>query len=220
VFTQSEHALVAPSVSAISRKSALALLGLVLLAAAPQALAQGGQRWDAPGAGGPGLANATVLIIRHAEKPASGTGLSPAGEARARAYASYFRHFTLDGVPVRIDALIAAADSVGSRRPKLTLEPLSHELGLPIQLPFKDHAFEGLAKWLAQGQPGRTILIAWHHTRIPGLLGKLGLDPSTILPAGRWPPDVYDWVIVLRFDRNGEVVASSCRLVHEPSPLG
>lgn len=33
-----------------------------------------------------GLADATVLVVRHGEKPDSGTGLSPAGEARAQAH--------------------------------------------------------------------------------------------------------------------------------------
>ena len=33
-----------------------------------------------------GLADATVVIVRHGEKPDEGAGLSPAGEARAKAY--------------------------------------------------------------------------------------------------------------------------------------
>ena len=40
----------------------------------------------------PGLANVTLLVVRHAEKPADAgdPGLSPAGQARAKAYATYF----------------------------------------------------------------------------------------------------------------------------------
>ncbi|MDE2031874.1 MAG: flagellar basal body-associated protein FliL, partial [Pseudomonas sp.] len=37
-----------------------------------------------------GLNNVTVLIVRHAEKPDEGPLLSPKGEQRAAAYASYF----------------------------------------------------------------------------------------------------------------------------------
>ena len=36
------------------------------------------------------LADSTVLLIRHAEKPDSGKGLSPMGQARADGYAAYF----------------------------------------------------------------------------------------------------------------------------------
>jgi len=39
-------------------------------------------------------ANATIYLIRHAEKPPSGKGLSPAGQARANAYVQYFQNLT------------------------------------------------------------------------------------------------------------------------------
>ena len=46
-----------------------------------------------------GLSNATILIVRHAEKPSHATDLSPAGQMRAEVYAQYFRHFELEGPP-------------------------------------------------------------------------------------------------------------------------
>src|SRR5437870_2950563 len=79
-----------------------------------------------------GLCDATILIIRHAEKPDSGPGLTPAGHERAEAYVQYFKTFTLDSKPLKLDALFAAADSEKSHRPRLTLEPLSKALGLKI----------------------------------------------------------------------------------------
>jgi hypothetical protein len=200
-------------------KVASALIGLLLITMAPPAVAHSYGDGNASTSITTRLANATVLIIRHAEKPASGPGLSPPGEARAKAYAQYFQRFTLDGAPVRIDTLVATADSDKSRRERLTLEPLSHVTGLPIQQPFDDGAVKELVGWLAQGPPNRDILIAWHHGQVPKLLSALGLDPSAILPGGRWPSDVYDWVVMLRFDRNGDVVPARCRLFHEPSPL-
>jgi hypothetical protein len=174
---------------------------------------------NAVASGAPGLANATVLIIRHAEKPVTGTGLSQAGEAHALAYVSYFKHLILDGSHVRINTLIATADSGESRRERLTLEPLSHAMGLPIQQPYDNRDIKQLANWLAHGPPNRNILVAWHHDRVPKLLAALGINPSTILSRGRWPSDVFDWLVVLRFDRNGNLVRTHCRLVHEPRPL-
>ena len=47
------------------------------------------------------LANNTVLIIRHSEKPDTGTGLNAAGEARARLYEKYFQPFQEDDSPSR-----------------------------------------------------------------------------------------------------------------------
>src|SRR5262245_43255592 len=38
-----------------------------------------------------GPKNSVLLIIRHAENPANGHGLSPRGEQRAKAYANYFQ---------------------------------------------------------------------------------------------------------------------------------
>jgi hypothetical protein len=160
-------------------------------------------------ANSPGLAGDTVLIIRHAEKPADkvngGVGLAPAGEARARAYANYFGHFSLDGVPVRITDLVATADSANSARPRLTLTPLSQAVGLPIQQPFADDQVMALADWIAQGEPRRTILIAWHHHKLPQLLAALGADPMTLIPGGTWPDNTYDWVQVLRYDDRGRL---------------
>ena len=129
-----------------------------------------------------GLANATILVIRHAEKPDEGSGLSPAGQARALAYATYFKTLTIDGVPIHIDTLIATADSGESERPRLTLAPLSEATGIQIQQPFDDAAVKDLARWLEQGKPDRTILIAWHHGKLPKLLERLGVNPSDMLP--------------------------------------
>jgi len=50
------------------------------------------------------LANNTVLIVRHAEKPVEGTGLTPMGEARAQLYAKYFQPFQEGGFPFRLIA--------------------------------------------------------------------------------------------------------------------
>ena len=77
------------------------------------------------------LANNTVLIIRHSEKPDTGTGLNAAGEARARLYTKYFLPFHEEGLSIQVDSLYSGADSENSMRPRLTLEPLSKSSGMP-----------------------------------------------------------------------------------------
>ena len=63
-----------------------------------------------------GLRNVTVLIVRHAEKLTQGDGLSPRGEQRAQAYASYFDPLRLDGAALVPQRLIATSDSVAMPR--------------------------------------------------------------------------------------------------------
>ena len=116
------------------------------------------------------------MIIRHAEKPttAGDRGLSPAGEARARAYADFFRHLEIDGAPIRIGALLASSDSSESARPRLTLEPLAKATGLPLQTPFANKQVKDFARWLEAGPSRGTVVIAWHH----GKLAKLHDTPA------------------------------------------
>jgi hypothetical protein len=162
-----------------------------------------------------GLADATVLIIRHAEKPDSGTGLSPAGEARAQAYVGYFQHLMLNSVAFRPDTLIATADSPNSARERLTLTPLSQALGIPIDLRFSNKDLAGLVHVLTSEAHGKSVLIAWHHGTLPQIIEALGGDPHALLPDGYWPDNVFDTVVVLRYDHDGKFIPGSEQLVHE-----
>jgi len=166
-----------------------------------------------------GLSNATLLIVRHAEKTGYGTGLSPAGDMRAQVYARYFRHFTLNGDRLQIDSLVASKDTDTSARPRLTLEPLSIETGMEIAQPCADHAVGQLVAWLKQQPANETTLISWHHTKMAKLLAALGADPETILPKGKWPSDVFDWVVALRFDAQGKLIPSATEVVREPATV-
>jgi hypothetical protein len=162
------------------------------------------------------LANNTVLIVRHAEKPpesAGQTGLTEAGRHRAEAYTSYFEPFQEDGLKLNISALYAGADDATSIRPRLTLEPLSKASGIPLNAAISTKSPESLAALLRTQPHGGTPLICWRHGKIPALLTALGAAPGSLLPAGKWPDDVYDWVIVLHFDPQGRL--QSQKLLHE-----
>jgi hypothetical protein len=159
------------------------------------------------------LANNTVLIVRHAEKPASGTGLTPLGEARAQFYVKYFKPFQEEGLSIPVDCLYAGADSQKSIRPRLTLEPLSKATGLPLHLNVGTKDPEALVLELKTEAHSQHPLIAWRHSEIPALLTAFGISPEKLLPNGKWPDDVFDWVIVLTSGPNGQIV--SARLIHE-----
>lgn len=150
-------------------------------------------------------AASTVIIIRHAEKPATGWQLTAAGEARAQAYVNYFQHLTLDGQPVHFDRLVAAKDSAASHRPRLTIEPTAKALGLPIDLRYSDKDNAGMVRAFRQWPPG-TTLICWRHGEIPELLHEFGVTPRQLLPQGRWPDNVFGWMLVLHLDASGHLL--------------
>jgi len=177
------------------RRLLFMLLAVVLATVAAPAYAQGSGT----------LKNAVILIIRHAEQPPTGDGLSSAGEARARAYVAYFKDSTIDGRPLRLDYLFAAQDSANSRRPGLTLGPTAQAFGLSIDSRFANKQVDKLVDAIRQLPPGSVSLICWHHGMIPALLRALAIDPGTLLPRGKWPSNVYGWVIELRYDDTGQL---------------
>jgi len=152
------------------------------------------------------LQDATILIIRHAEKPDFGLELSPQGEHRAEAYVHYFTNFTVNSQPLQLDYLIAAADSKQSQRPRLTLKPLSKALGLGINLKYEDKNYLDLVSDLRTKDHGKAILICWHRGLIPELVQALGADPLELLPGGAWPIDQFSWVLQLCFDHQGHLI--------------
>jgi phosphohistidine phosphatase SixA len=154
------------------------------------------------------LSNATILIIRHAEEPSKGDGLSSRGTARAQGYVEYFKNFTIDGKLVKIDHLFAASDSSNSRRPRLTLEPIAQALGISIDSQFKSKDFLTLAQKIETLPQSSNVLICWHHSDIPNLIGALGADAEKLLPNGKWPGKVYGWLIQLRYNEKGNLFDS------------
>ncbi len=162
-----------------------------------------------------GLKSAVILIIRHAEKPDSGNGLSPAGKQRAQAYVNYFTNFTVNSEALKLDWLFATADSKESHRPRLTLEPLSQALGLRLDTKFKDRQTAALVKEIRSQPPGNHILICWHHGEIPQLVRALGADPAKLLPHGQWPDSVFGWVLQLRYDQDGRLLAGETKRISE-----
>ena len=162
-----------------------------------------------------GPKNSVVLIIRHAENPANGHGLSPRGEERAEAYKNYFLNFIVDSKRREPDVIFVATDSKHSHRPRLTVEPFAKAANLPIDNRFGNNQPSDLAAELRANQQGKVILICWHHGQIPALLRALGVAPETLLPGGKWPRDVYDWVIMLSFDENGHVIPESTKRINE-----
>jgi len=175
-----------------------------------------------------GLRNTTVLIIRHAEKPDAGSLLNARGEQRAVAYVDYFNPLRVDGQTLIPQRLIAAGDTPESSRSRLTLTPLSQRLNLVIEQPYVNGDLHHLVKLLRKSNQAQTVLIAWHHGHINKLIKAFGGDATALMGEEKWPDDVFDWVIVLRFDDNGRLMPSRSLKLQEhllpgdasPSPGG
>jgi broad specificity phosphatase PhoE len=162
-----------------------------------------------------GPKGSVVLIIRHAEDAGSGHGLSPRGEERAEAYKNYFLNFNVDSKQRKPDDVVVAADSKQSHRPRLTVEPFAKAAKLPIDSRFGNKQPTDLAAELRANHQGKVLLICWHHGQIPALLRALGAAPETLLPNGKWPKTVYDWVIMASFDENGRLIPESTKRISE-----
>jgi len=169
----------------------------------------------AQGSAAPGLRNVTVLIVRHAEKPEVGRELNARGEQRAAAYADYFTSLQLDDQTLTPQRLIATADSPESIRPRQTLIPLSQRLQLPIEQPYVNNDVDKLVSSLRKNNQAKTVLIAWHHGHINKLIAAFGGDGPALIGQPKWPVDVYDWLIVLRFDDKGQLMQSRSEKVQE-----
>lgn len=162
-----------------------------------------------------GPKDALVLIIRHAEDGASGRGLTQLGKQRAEAYKDYFKNFAVDSKPLEPNVIFAAKDSKQSHRPRLTVEPFAKGAKLKIDTRFGNNQSAELAADLRENEQGKRILICWRHQYIQDLLRALGAAPETLLPNGKWPREVYDWVIMVSFDENGHVIPGSTRRITE-----
>ena len=162
-----------------------------------------------------GPKNSVILIIRHAEDAGTGHGLSARGAERADAYKNYFQNFAVDSKPRKPEAVLVAADSKQSHRPRLTVEPFSKAAKLTIDSRFGNKQPSDLAAELRANHQGKVTLVCWHHGQIPALLRALGVAPETLVPGGKWPRDVFDWVIMISFDENGRLIPENTKRINE-----
>ncbi|WKB53618.1 hypothetical protein [Eleftheria terrae] len=154
-----------------------------------------------------GTGAATIVLIRHAEKPLPGCGgvddngredahaLSVPGWQRAGALVRFFAGPAAgSGLPAPA-SLFAAAHSARrpSRRPALTLAPLARRLQLPVCLDCasEDPPEQTAARLLAAPGP---VLVCWRHRELPPLARAL-LGGQCQVP--EWPEDRFDitWLL-------------------------
>jgi len=162
-------------------------------------------------AAGPARADATLVLIRHGEKPEPGLGqLNCQGLNRALALPDVL--VAKFGKP---DALFAPDPGVASTeagqsynyiRPLATIEPTAIRLGLPVNTRW------GLAnlapledELLAPAHAGQVLFVAWEHSLgvqiARDILARRGADPGVVPD---WPRDDFDSIYVLGIPPTGK----------------
>lgn len=148
-----------------------------------------------------GSGPARLLVMRHAEKTGDkrDKDLSEAGWARAEKLATY-----IPQALGRPDFLVAASNSVKSKRPKQTLEPLAKALGLEIWAELDDEEVGEMVAELASEPEwrGKFGVISWRHSDLPRLIGALGAPTGTY--PDPWDSAVYDLMIEIVYDASGK----------------
>jgi hypothetical protein len=143
---------------------------------------------------------AQVIIIRHAEKPAKGNGLSLRGEERAAALVPYFRkseELVQFKAPVAIYAQRASTPTA-SRRAIETVKPLADCLELQVNDSYMRDDYKSMVDEIMNSKDyeGRTVLICWEHKIIPKIAAQLGAKDAPT----NWPDSEYDrtWIIIFQ----------------------
>jgi len=174
-------------------------------------------------AGAPALADSTIVILRHGEKPAAGLGqLSCQGLNRSLALPALL--LARYGKPTAIFATNPALKkedkgaSYAYVRPLATVEPLAIRVGLPISLDWGMADIEPLASKLLENSDGTQIVVWEHHwaERLARrLLQTTGSNPEEV---PRWQNDDFDSLYVIRI-RTSSSGARQATFSHEQQEL-
>lgn len=161
-------------------------------------------------------ADETIVLFRHAEKPAAGLGqLSCQGLNRALALPAMLqRKFA------RPAALFAPNPGVRKKdggiaynyiRPLATIEPTAIGLGMPVNVDFGLDDLDALQAAITQPvYQDATVFVSWEHRLVAKLAGQLlgayGADPAQV-PA--WHYSDFDSLYVITLHRqDGQTKAS------------
>lgn len=147
---------------------------------------------------------AQVIMIRHAEKPDSGNGLSKKGFQRAAALVPFFTlqpaNFPLQR-PVAIFAMCTSKNHQ-TTRPVQTVSSLATALGVELITAYTYGSYPQMVKDINSNSAydGKTILICWAHDNMQKIAAEFGVKNAPVFPT------VYDRIWLINF--TGDKVSS------------
>jgi len=164
----------------------------------------------------------TIVLVRHAEKPAAGLGqLNCQGLNRALALPPVIRQAF--GKPAAIFAPNPSEQKAddGTQydyvRPLATIEPAAIAFGLPIHTAIGQSRIDDLRRQLdLPVYHNAFVLVAWEHTEAMllarALMREHGGDPALVPD---WQGSDFDSIYVLKIQRSGTVTTAGFELHRE-----
>ena len=151
----------------------------------------------------------TLVLVRHAEKPAEGLGLLTCkGLNRALLLPDFFAanferpdHIFAPNPAVKVTEIHGNGQRYDYVRPLLTIGPTAVRFRVPIntQLPYNDSGL--LADTLLDGQyHNDTIYVAWEHSNLLAFAEIVLTRFHNPTPVPPWPDSDYDTFYVFRID--------------------
>lgn len=148
---------------------------------------------------------AQVLIIRHAEKPEGGNGLSPIGMMRAKELVSFFTKSpeVLKFGPLAAIYAARPGKEDGSVRSIQTVTPLASAMKLPLHSQYTaGHYLQMVEEVMTNPDyQGKSVLICWEHHAIPEIARAFGAHDAP----SKWHGHVFDRVWLIGFGQGGVV---------------
>jgi hypothetical protein len=101
--------------------------------------------------------------------------------------------------------IFATQVSKHSNRPVETITPTAIALNLPINSKHADEDYGKVANDILTNEKyaGQTVLVCWHHGKIPDLAAALGVDNPP-----KWPGTVFDRVWQITFEGGTATLAN------------
>lgn len=146
-----------------------------------------------------------IVLIRHAEKDASGTYLSLKGRQRAAALvptflsAPFLLHY---GTPAAIYVMKSGSKAPAVRWAQ-TVMFLADDLDMPLNNQYNRREIKELVKEIKESEEyeGKMVLICWSHGELPKIASLFGAKKAP----QKWDREVYDRFWVLTFQENGQM---------------
>ena len=143
-----------------------------------------------------------IVLIRHAEKPFKGDGLTCKGINRSRELVPVL--YSRFGLPAAIYVPDKGKGDTKRSRMYQTVLPFATKYHLPVSADFHEDELGELAQAILR-QRG-VVLVVWEHGGIPKIARKLGVREDGL----HWKDDDYDSIWIVRYV-NGQAVLTKDR---------
>jgi len=149
-----------------------------------------------------------VVLLRHAEKPWKGGGLTCQGMNRSQELVGLL--YSRFGLPGAIYVPNKGKGDTKRSRMYQTILPFASKYRLPVNADFHEDELGDMAASIRQ-QRG-TVLVVWEHSGLPEIARKLGVKEEL-----HWKDSDYDSLWIVRWVNGKAVIAMDKEGLHPSS---